>query len=152
MRPVVNFGDVRLPDRFWSKVAPCPISGCWLWIAHLSDGGYGFFSIRPLTRRAHRIAFEALVGEIPAGLELDHLCRVRCCVNPAHLEPVSHLENMRRGCQAGVERTHCLHGHPFDGDNLIVNSRGERCCRICVNARSRRYGARQRARNDEAVS
>lgn len=82
-------------DRFWSKVNKT--DSCWIWTATLYDSGYGRFRYNNKWNKAHRIAYNFLVGEIPEGLELDHLCRVRCCVNPDHLEPVTHRENMVRG-------------------------------------------------------
>lgn len=78
--------------RFDSLISPEPNTGCWLWLGTLSDNGYGIYA----HRRAHRIAFEQMKGGIPPGLDLDHLCRVRCCVNPEHLEPVTRKENCRR--------------------------------------------------------
>jgi hypothetical protein len=92
----MRYGDERLPPRFWNKVAAVKGGGCWYWMAGLFRGGYGQFRFGRNTR-AHRVAYEALVGEIPAGLDLDHLCRVRHCVNPEHLEPVTRKENIRRG-------------------------------------------------------
>src|ERR1044071_9710556 len=93
--------DPRLPDRFWSKVQPCPMSGCWLWCATIRANGYGVFGFRSQkkkqSRAAHRVSFETLVGTVSKGLEIDHLCRVRSCVNPAHLEAVTKQENIRRG-------------------------------------------------------
>ncbi len=98
MKPTpVTFGDARLPARFWSKVQPDD-SGCWLWTASLSTPGYGQYGIgasRP--HSAHRVAFKALVGPIPEGLQIDHTCCVRRCVNPDHLEAVTQQENIRRG-------------------------------------------------------
>jgi hypothetical protein len=89
------FGDQRLPERFWTKVQVGP-GGCWLWTARLTEKGYGDFYLGPgHTRRAHRVAYLTLVG--PVEGPLDHLCRVRRCVNPAHVEPVSSPENTRRG-------------------------------------------------------
>lgn len=153
---VVNFDDPRLPPRFWDKVAPCPMSGCWLWTAYIDPRGYG--RIRMVTnkgkasRPAHRVAYEALVGSIPEGLGLDHLCRTRCCVNPAHLEPVTNAENTRRG-EAGINnavKTHCPRGHAYEGDNLffLANQfRGgkSRACRACKNERNAEYRARVKA-------
>lgn len=82
------------PGRFWSFVVPTP-AGCWLWTG-LKVAGYGRFSIQNKGIGAHRVSYEALIGAIPDGLELDHLCRVPSCVNPLHLEPVTGAENRRR--------------------------------------------------------
>jgi hypothetical protein len=87
----------KLPEHFWSKVSPEPNSGCWLWTAYIDKGGYGNFRMgRQSSLMAHRVAYEALVGDIPAGLVVDHSCRTRCCVNPEHLEPVTQKENTAR--------------------------------------------------------
>lgn len=74
--------------------------GCWLWIGRRDRYGYGKFRVDGVERTAHRVVYEHLVGPVPDDLELDHLCRIRLCVNPAHLEPVTHLENTRRAVQA----------------------------------------------------
>jgi hypothetical protein len=91
----------------------------------------------------HRVVYEALVKPIPVGLVLDHLCRVRHCVNPAHLEPVTQRENVLRGetaPAANKAKTHCVRGHPFSGQNLILRKSGVRECRTCANARRRKNG------------
>jgi hypothetical protein len=80
--------------RFWEKVEKG--SGCWLWRGRLSGGGYGQFKVAGREAMAHRYAYELLVGAIPDGREIDHLCRVRACVNPAHLEAVTHSTNVSR--------------------------------------------------------
>lgn len=90
--------------------------------------GYGKIGYGRNTQLAHRVAYELLVGPIPEGLELDHKCRVRCCWNPAHLEPVTHLENMSRGKHA--KATHCKHGHKYNDENTY-RFRGSRHCRQC---------------------
>lgn len=100
-------------ERFWSKVDK---SGeCWLWTAGKTGGGYGHFhpaADGPV--RAHRLAYEMVIGPIPEGMQLDHLCRVRHCVNPAHLEPVTNRENALRGMAPSIiaRRTgKCSNGH-----------------------------------------
>jgi hypothetical protein len=143
----IDFGDSRLPSRFWSKVLSQD-SGCWLWQAARTDG-YGIYSINAKAFRAHRIAYESLVGTIPAEMQLDHLCRNRACVNPGHTEPVSQGENIRRG-EAGVPsgaqqraKTHCRKGHPYSEGNTYIRKNGHRTCRTC-NAEGQR---RMRRRN-----
>jgi hypothetical protein len=128
--------------RLESKYTPEPNSGCWLWTASADQKGYGFFWLNGKLRRAHAAAYELLVGQIPLGLELDHLCSVRCCVNPDHLEPVTHRENIKRGrtgeaiAARNREKTHCPKGHPYSGDNLYA-WRGKRLCKTCRNAGNR---------------
>lgn len=129
-------------DLFWSKVDQNgPVSThrpelgrCWVWQAGRFDNGYGAFGVNRVNRGAHRVAYEWLVGPIPAGMTLDHLCRVRHCVNPAHLEPVSRGENVLRGEGRSAEnarKTHCKRGHPLSGDNVRLSG-GGRTCRTCV--------------------
>lgn len=84
----------------------------------------------------HRAAYEVLVGPVPEGLELDHLCRVRHCYNPSHLEPVTRLENMRRTMKNGPD--HCPQGHEYTPENSYVHARGDRQCRACNRDRARR--------------
>jgi len=111
--------------------------GCWLWCGGLDSRGYGQLGVDGVTLRAHRVAYEAYVGPIPEGLELDHLCRERRCVNPDHLEPVTRSVNVRRGLAPEVNaarnlaKTHCPHGHPYEGDNVRVHPNGGRSCRTC---------------------
>lgn len=146
-------GDKRLPDRFWAKVQVNE-AGCWLWRASTTGwSGYGKFWADGRFALAHRQSYEALVGAVPAGLELDHLCRVRRCVNPAHLEPVTHAVNVQRGGQADANRrrgaavTHCVRGHAYDAENTYWRSGdGQRVCRACNRAAVARYQARQEHR------
>lgn len=118
--------------RFVDKVL-VDESGCWLWTGSVDGPGYGKISADGVLIGAHRVAYQLFVGPIPAGLHLDHLCRVRACVNPAHLEPVTHRENTRRGgpYNARAQQTHCKRGHPFDEDNTYLWRRS-RHCRACV--------------------
>lgn len=147
MSAAINFFDGRVPDRFWEKCIPEPMSGCWLWLASRSREGYARIAAATLMGRrwvpAMQLSYVLLVGAIPDGLELDHRCRVRACVNPAHLEPVTHAENMRRGHYALL--TACPLGHPLDGDNLYLNPDGSRECRTCRRRTRREHYVRERA-------
>lgn len=112
--------------------------GCWEWQGQRLKSGYGHYK----RTTAHRWVYERLVGPIPAGLQIDHLCRNRPCVNPAHLEPVTPLENIRRGKGHGSE-THCPHGHPYDEENTRWRARGSgRDCRACDRIAHRKSAAR----------
>lgn len=136
----MNFLDERLPTRFWSKCTPEPNSGCWLWTGAGSQGdtGYGRFMVGGRDGRlrlAHRYAYEVLVGGTP--LQLDHLCRTRRCVNPAHLEPVTCRENILRGAglaALNAKKNFCVNGHAFDETNTRVTKTGGRACRACARA------------------
>ena len=104
--------------------------------------GYGLFSIRDKRQSAHSLAYQRWVGPIPDGMQIDHLCNVRMCVNPAHLEAVTQRENLRRGAE---RRTHCRRGHPFVEDNIHVDGLGRRSCLTCTRARWRRKDDKRRA-------
>lgn len=143
-------------DRCRDMIMPIPWSGCWVWTGVLNGGGYGVVSVANRARLAHRVIFELLRHRVPDGLELDHKCRVRSCVNPDHLEPVTRSENIRRGLAPGqlsalqtklaLERTHCPYGHPYSDDNLIVQKTG----RVCRECKKRRQKAAFRLRQDKA--
>ena len=116
---------------------PEPMSGCWIWTSALSYEGYGRCKIDGKTLCAHRVSYEMLKGEIPDGLQLDHLCRNRCCINPDHLDPVTVKENYERGIapveinRKKREQTECKRGHPLHGDNIRIGNGGRRICRAC---------------------
>jgi len=123
-------------ERFWSKVETT--STCWLWLGALNDG-YGSFRLnKTQTIRAHTF----LVGPAPEGLEWDHLCRVRQCVRPSHLEAVVHKVNVQRippYSRGNAEKTECKFGHPFDAINTYVDRTGARHCRACMRLRAKAY-------------
>lgn len=120
-------------ERFWSKVDRRGHDECWEWMAAKVPMGYGQLRIPGGHLYAHRVAYEELVGPIPDGLSLDHLCRNTSCVNPAHLEPVTHRENCLRGVGFSAKnalKTHCKRGHEFSEENTRAY-RGRRLCRAC---------------------
>ena len=129
------------------------VDGCWIWTSGTSNGygitseGYGnVFAV-------HRRVYCLLVGEIPDGLELDHLCRNRACCNPDHLEPVPHPENVRRG-EAGINnraKTHCANGHEFTPENMYPSPRGRRC-KTCTREANRESQRRKRGTPTDAVA
>lgn len=161
MRPAI--------DRFAEKIALTD-SGCIEWIGGLNGVGYGQFYVgmdaNPRTGKgyAHRWSYEHHVGPIPDGLHIDHLCRNRACVNPDHLEPVTRAENVLRGMgqsALNARKTHCPKGHPLNGANVRIGTKGERKCRACERAQSRKqywndpekhraYSREYKARKDAA--
>ena len=124
-----------MEQRFWSKVAITP--GCWEWLAYKVPSGYGRFRVGKEMTPAHRVAYEMLVGQIPAGLCIDHLCRNPSCVNPSHMEPVTRVENTMRGSGWGpsnAKKTECLRGHAFTEENTYIDRHGKRSCKECRRA------------------
>ena len=142
--------------RFWAKIDFSHPNGCWVWTASLTaQGRYAYFTIGRKKRvYAHRYAYELLVGPIPPGLQIDHLCRNTVCVNPAHLEPVTSRENTLRGespWAVNARKTHCKRGHEFTPENTYTTPTGWRKCRTCTREQQRlqwprRREMRQRAR------
>ena len=117
-----------------------PNESCWFWIGYCDRPGYGQVRWHGHRTSPHRVSYTQLIGLIPDGLELDHLCRVRNCVNPLHLEPVSHAENMRRGTPGIHQRakTHCPRGH--------IYAEGKRVCFVCPAEQKKRYDIQHVAR------
>jgi len=128
--------------RFWEKVEKT--TTCWNWIAFKDKDGYGKFK-PTITEcvRAHRFSYELIKGEIPEGLQLDHICKNKACVNPAHLEIVTCDENIKRAdnqlTTINSKKTHCPLGHPLSDHNLYINCRGRRECRTCLKARKDKF-------------
>jgi hypothetical protein len=140
---------LRVLDRVDQKSTP----GCWIFTGCRIRGGYGMVRTGSVldgsarSKLAHRVVYEAIVGPIPEGLELDHLCRNPACVNPAHLEPVDHRTNVLRGFSPSAihaRKTHCVNGHEFTTENTLVDKKGKRNCRACARAARRRRDERDR--------
>jgi len=129
-------------ERFWAA-AGSPGPDCWLWSAARTGAGYGVLAVAGKMLLAHRFAYELLVGPIPEGLQIDHLCRNRGCVNPAHLEPVTCQVNLLRGINRNRDKTHCWRGHEFTAANTRLTRNG-RTCKACdtLTQRERRHRKR----------
>lgn len=126
---------------FWPRVAESE-SGCWIWNGGLNEHGYGVWTVNKRMYKAHRYAYEQMVGPIPDGLVLDHLCRTPRCVNPAHLEPVTQAENVRR---AKAHITHCPRDHEYTPENTYLQG-NRRSCKECRRvARNASYHRRRAA-------
>ncbi len=158
--PFEGMKPVTLPDgtrhrltekqlhRLWAPVEPNE-DGCWIWTGQRTKLDYGRFSLRRKILPVYRVTYMVLVGEIPAGLHLDHLCRVHACCNPAHLEPVTCRENVLRSpiARAAINfrKTHCQKGHEFTPENTVAVPTG-RGCLTCQRERGRRRYAEAKAR------
>ena len=143
-RTIQPIGDRLLRYR---DVSP---DGCWLWTGSKNNAGYGHMGIRVDGRRkiipVHRVAYEHFVGPIPEGLQIDHLCRVRACFNPEHLEPVSSRINTLRGTSGAAvnaAKTHCDRGHEFTPENTYLHPAGWRRCRACQRRPKAAYGSKK---------
>jgi len=130
-------------QNFVQKIEIDPLTFCWNWIGHIIRKGYGYFHFNNKDGLAHRFAYKYWKGEIPTGLELDHLCNNKKCVNPSHLEVVTHVENMRRAIiPKGIyskegKKTHCPQGHEYNEKNTFYRKSG-RHCKICTKIHNNR--------------
>ena len=138
----MNSLDSRLPLRFWNKCTLDPASGCWLWTGGMNGTGYGRVKLNKRMQYPHRVAYEAMVGAVPAGLQLDHLCRNRSCCNPAHLEAVTASENMKRARSVVKPVSRCIAGHEFVPENTYLTPDGRRC-KACHRRRERERSRRK---------
>ena len=130
-------------ERIVKSVSPEPNTGCWLCTLSDNGRGYGRVVINGRAMQAHRVIYEQFRGPIPPMMDLDHLCRMKLCVNPDHLEPTTHRENVKRGLAGATTtarqraKTHCPFGHEYSGVNLIVKPNGARGCRACAKRRDK---------------
>lgn len=148
--------DSKTRSRFDSKHSPSPEphpalgTHCWLWKGGVDRDGYGYFMLptKPRWQYAHKVSYQTHRGNIPTNMMIDHLCRVRNCVNPDHLEIVTPQVNVLRGISFAAKnavKTHCNHGHEFSKSNIIKDRNGNRNCRECARGYSREYQRRKRA-------
>lgn len=140
-------------ERFFAKVKVNEKTNCWEWTASRTCTGYSRFHLEKKWRAAHRVSYEWFIGEIPADKEIDHLCRVRHCVNPEHLEAVSHRANTLRGetiPAKHVAKTHCPQGHIYDKANTYIDPKGRRNCRICSREKTNHWHINNKEKRQES--
>ncbi len=144
-------GHYYFPESLLRRLWFCPPTtmptGCIEFTGSIDVAGYGRIHKDGRPQRPHRVAYELVNGPIPDGMQLDHLCRNRACVNPGHLEPVSCRENLMRGegpSALNAVKTQCAHGHTFDPDNTYYAPNGHRGCRQCRKEADRRYRSKLR--------
>jgi len=133
----------KLTQRFWDKVRKT--ESCWLWTAYINNRGYGKFNLNGNAEYSHRLSYIEAKGPIPKGLQIDHICRVRNCVKPDHLEAVTRKENILRGESIhakNARKKKCLLGHKFV--RVIYPSRQQRRCLICHRIKMRAYSAKKK--------
>lgn len=143
----------KVLSRIEAKVERIAETGCWIWTGFLSPKGYALIRIRTRLFLAHRVTYTLHVKPIPETLDMDHLCRVRCCVNPHHVEPVTPSQNTRRSpihlSAITKQFTHCPQGHEYSQENTFMSPSGTRRCRACCREYSRQYGRVKRGKQSE---
>lgn len=141
-----NYWEIDMTDyeRFMKYVMPVTETGCWLWTGGLQGNGYGHFNLKKINGiqpkiLAHRWSYKYHKGPIEDGLELDHICSIKSCVNPEHLRPVTHKENCIKSNAARKNKNICIRGHKFTPENTYERNDGRRTCRICLRNNRREY-------------
>jgi hypothetical protein len=148
--------ESALPQRFWDKTRSEDAgyaTPCLTWTGYKQPNGYGKFGLNGKTEYAHRVAYRLLVGPIPEGLMIDHLCRNRACVNVEHMEAVTNKVNILRGetiMAANAAKTHCPQGHEFSEENTYIRpSTGSRHCRTCMREERAKRSVQEKAQRRE---
>lgn len=140
--------DMNTRIERWLAKKVAIVGTCWQWTGSKTGNGYGQSSVGGKVLMAHRTFYEHFKGTIPEGLDLDHLCKVRCCVNPDHLEPVTRSENLYRSDRVGkynLLKTHCPRDHEYTPENTRRTSKGGRACRACERVWAQAARNRKRA-------
>jgi hypothetical protein len=132
---------VSLEDRIMARVDFS--TDCWLWTGTTNGTGYAKVYANGRLRVVHELIWELANGPKPAGMDLDHLCEVKHCINPDHLEPVTRQENLRRASKGNFRKTHCPKGHEYTTDNILPNKRGKRNCKTCHRLREQQRRSTQ---------
>lgn len=143
----MNSRSLDLKQQILDRISIDLKTGCWKWTGTILNCGYGQIQIHKAKYVAHRLSYELFISPIPKGLQIDHLCRNRRCVNPAHLEPVTCQENLLRGntwAARNAAKTHCINGHEFTAENIYFSPEGWRYCRRCRLQWCRDYERKQR--------
>lgn len=148
----ITFAVKLYSDKFWSRIDVRGPGDCWLPHIRVADGEhhryYRFTASKGIAFQGHRFAYTDRVGEIPPRLVLDHLCRTPACVNPSHLEPVDHRENVIRGAHC-ILKTHCKRGHAYIEGNIYISPRGDRSCITCRRDAEAAYAEKLKQRRRE---
>jgi len=134
-----------IEERIASRHRVEPVTDCWTWTGAVSNRSYGSIFYQGRMQKAHRVMWELNFGPVPKGLELDHLCRNRLCINPNHLEPVTRAENLARGIQSNqnIGKSHCIRGHEFNAENTRYKpGNGHRVCKECMRMHVRNWRTR----------
>jgi len=135
-------------EKLLSLVEPVTESGCWIYHGCVSPNGYAYARFEGKPVSVHRLLYTRFVGQIPLDLQIDHLCRVKCCVNPAHLEAVTSQENTLRGIgpsAMNAKKTHCPRGHELIGNNVYLRLGRMRNCVLCRNLQNKMRRAKRKA-------
>lgn len=156
----MSTAEIPIEQRLWMSVEKgISDDACWLWVGSKINNGYGVIrkprsAKKKGTALVHRVSYEIAFGPIPDGLDIDHKCRVRNCVNPNHLRTCTRRQNTLWGIgpsAKNAQKTHCLRGHPLEGENILIRG-NRRCCRECIRIRARKHAPRRKRKPKASLS